>query len=648
MLKLSGFVFFQATHNRMHHALLTNTFLVHVFLDRAGFRLACLDERNRLACKLVALSTRHALIMIKRCLLYNPIAAQWRWFSEPVDILIATSLGQVESILRAAERRVNDENLIAVGFVTYEAAGGFDASLITHKSGKLPLVYFGLFKQGVPYQPEPVQSQSAELWRIDTCSADYQQDIENIRTQIGAGDLYQINHTLRLKGGVGDPWRHFQQIGLDAPYGAYIETDEFVIASGSPELFFHLDDQQLTSRPMKGTAKRGQNDQADKAQKTWLAGSKKNQAENLMITDMVRNDLGRVAKPGSVKANKLFALERYPTVWQMTSSIAAETQASVTEIFKQLFPAASITGAPKHAAMSSIAQLENTPREIYTGAIGYIAPKRQAQFSVAIRTTWIEQKSGQATYGAGGGIVWDSAAEEEFAELQTKAGILKNVKTAEDFALFETLSWTPDKGFSLLERHMDRMQASAEFFGMAFDSAVAQRRLEEALGSNGCSEPQRVRLTLAAKGVYSVEYQAYSGRVADEAAAVAGKPQIVALAKTPVQADDPLLQHKTTDRSAYELARAEVEQGVEPLMFNAAGEVTETDIANIVYRLNDQLYTPPLISGLLPGTLRGYLLNQGALAERVLRIDELAELQAIFLLNNLRGWRKAKIAALAD
>lgn len=632
----------------MHHALLTNTFLVHVFLDRAGFRLACLDERNRLACKLVALSTRHALIMIKRCLLYNPIAAQWRWFSEPVDILIATSLGQVESILRAAERRVNDENLIAVGFVTYEAAGGFDASLITHKSGKLPLVYFGLFKQGVPYQPEPVQSQSAELWRIDTCSADYQQDIENIRTQIGAGDLYQINHTLRLKGGVGDPWRHFQQIGLDAPYGAYIETDEFVIASGSPELFFHLDDQQLTSRPMKGTAKRGQNDQADKAQKTWLAGSKKNQAENLMITDMVRNDLGRVAKPGSVKANKLFALERYPTVWQMTSSIAAETQASVTEIFKQLFPAASITGAPKHAAMSSIAQLENTPREIYTGAIGYIAPKRQAQFSVAIRTTWIEQKSGQATYGAGGGIVWDSAAEEEFAELQTKAGILKNVKTAEDFALFETLSWTPDKGFSLLERHMDRMQASAEFFGMAFDSAVAQLRLEEALGSNGCSEPQRVRLTLAAKGVYSVEYQAYSGRVADEAAAVAGKPQIVALAKTPVQAGDPLLQHKTTDRSAYELARAEVEQGVEPLMFNAAGEVTETDIANIVYRLNDQLYTPPLISGLLPGTLRGYLLNQGALAERVLRIDELAELQAIFLLNNLRGWRKAKIAALAD
>jgi para-aminobenzoate synthetase/4-amino-4-deoxychorismate lyase len=332
----------------------------------------------------------------------------------------------------------------------------------------------------------------------------------------------------------------------------------------------------------------------------------------------------------------------------MTSSIAAETQASVTEIFKQLFPAASITGAPKHAAMSSIAQLENTPREIYTGAIGYIAPKRQAQFSVAIRTTWIEQKSGQATYGAGGGIVWDSAAEEEFAEVETKAGILKNVKNAEDFALFETLSWTPDKGFSLLERHMDRMQASAEFCGLSFDSASAQRRLEEVLGGNGCNEPQRVRLTLAAKGVYSVEYRAYSGRVADEAAAVAGKPQIVALAKKPVQAGDPLLQHKTTDRSAYELARAEVEQGVEPLMFNAAGEVTETDIANIVYRLNDQLYTPPLISGLLPGTLRGYLLNQGALAERVLRIDELAELQAIFLLNNLRGWRKAKIAALAD
>ena len=596
-----------------------------------------------------ASSVRQPLIMIKRCLLYNPVSAQWRSFSNPVDVLLATTLGEVESILKAVERRVNEENLVAAGFVSYEAASGLNASLTTHKPGQLPLVYFGLFADSEIYQPEAPSNSSAEAWCLDTQRGDYQQDIESIRAQIAAGDVYQINHTLRLRGGVSSPWAHFQSIGLEAPQGAYIETDEFVIASGSPELFFHLDNQRLISRPMKGTAQRGQNAQADKEQQTWLADSKKNQAENLMITDMVRNDLGKVAKPGSVKVSELFALERYPTVWQMTSSIEAETDASVTEIFKQLFPAASITGAPKRAAMLSIAQLEKTPREIYTGAIGYIAPKRQAQFSIAIRTTWIDQQSGQATYGAGGGIVWDSVAEEEYAEVLAKTRILNNVKTAEDFALFETLGWSPDKGFSLLEQHLNRMQGSANFFAIAFVEAEAKSSLEAAVKKIEIRGPQRVKLTLSGAGAFTVECHAFAGRALEaDMPNAQGPEQLVALCKTPIQADDPLLQHKTTDRSAYELARSEVPEGVEPMMFNQAGEVTESDIANIVYRLEDQLFTPPVSSGLLPGTLRGQLLNQGALAERVLKIDELDNLQAIFLLNDLRGWRKAKIAALAD
>ena len=621
----------------------------NLFLDRTGFRLECVDERNRLARLYEASSVRQPLIMIKRCLLYNPVSAQWRSFSNPVDVLLATTLGEVESILKAVERRVNEENLVAAGFVSYEAASGLNASLTTHKPGQLPLVYFGLFADSEIYQPEAPSNSSAEAWCLDTQRGDYQQDMESIRAQIAAGDVYQINHTLRLRGGVSSPWAHFQSIGLEAPQGAYIETDEFVVASGSPELFFHLDNQRLISRPMKGTAQRGQNAQADKEQQTWLADSKKNQAENLMITDMVRNDLGKVAKPGSVKVSELFALERYPTVWQMTSSIEAETDASVTEIFKQLFPAASITGAPKRAAMLSIAQLEKTPREIYTGAIGYIAPKRQAQFSIAIRTTWIDQQSGQATYGAGGGIVWDSVAEEEYAEVLAKTRILNNVKTAEDFALFETLGWSPDKGFSLLEQHLNRMQGSANFFAIAFVEAEAKSSLEAAVKKVEIRGPQRVRLTLSGAGAFTVECQGFAGRALEaDMPNAQGPEQLVALCKTPIQADDPLLQHKTTDRSAYELARSEVPEGVEPMMFNQAREVTESDIANIVYRLEDQLFTPPVSSGLLPGTLRGQLLNQGALAERVLKIDELDNLQAIFLLNDLRGWRKAKIAALAD
>lgn len=587
--------------------------------------------------------------MIKRCLLYNPVSSQWRSFSNPVDVLLATTLDQVEPVLKAVEQRVNEENLVAAGFVSYEAARGFNPSLTTHIQGKLPLVYFGLFADADIYHPDAPLNPSSEVWCLDTEHADFQSDIESIRAQIAAGDVYQINHTLRLRGGVGNPWTHFQSIGIEAPQGAYIETDEFVIASGSPELFFHLDNQRLISRPMKGTAQRGVNDEADKQQQTWLADSKKNQAENLMITDMVRNDLGRVAKPGSVKVSELFALERYPTVWQMTSSIEAETDASVTEIFKQLFPAASITGAPKRAAMSSIAQLEKTPREIYTGAIGYIAPKRQAQFSIAIRTTWIDQQSGQATYGAGGGIVWDSVVEEEYAEVLAKTRILNNVKTAEDFALFETLGWDPETGFSLLDQHLSRMRDSASFFAIAFADAEAKSSLETAVSNIEVRGPQRVRLTLSAAGAFTVECQEFAGRALDEGIPTLNAPeQVIALSKTPVQAHDPLLQHKTTDRRVYERARSEVPEGIEPMMFNQAGEITESDIANIVYRLEEQLFTPPVSSGLLPGTLRGQLLNQGTLAERVLKIDELDNLQAIFLLNDLRGWRKAKIAALAD
>ena len=591
--------------------------------------------------------------MIKRCLLYNPISAQWRSFSNPVDVLVATTLDQVEPVLRAVEQRVNAESLIAAGFVSYEAARGFDPSLTTHKPGKLPLVYFGLFANTDIYHPGAPLNPSSEAWCLDTEHADFQRDIDSIRSQIAAGDVYQINHTLRLRGGAGDPWRHFQSIGLEAPQGAYIETDEFVIASGSPELFFHLDNQRLISRPMKGTAQRGQNEKADKEQQIWLADSKKNRAENLMITDMVRNDLGRVAKPGSVKVSELFTVERYPTVWQMTSSIEAETNASVAEIFKQLFPAASITGAPKRAAMSSITELEKNPREIYTGAIGYIAPKRQAQFSIAIRTTWIDQRSGQATYGSGGGIVWDSVADEEYAEVLAKTRILNNVETAENFALFETLGWKPDKGFSLLGQHLTRMQISANFFGITFVEAEAKSRLEVALSKLELCVPQRVRLTLSGAGVFTVECEAFAGRAVDEEMptleALRGLPeQLVSLCKTPVQANDPLLQHKTTNRSAYERARSEVPEGVEPIMFNEAGEITESDIANVVYRLEGQYFTPPISSGLLPGTLRGYLLTRGALAERILKVCDFDKVQAIFLLNDLRGWRKVKIAALAD
>ena len=539
--------------------------------------------------------------------------------------------------LERLEGLVNTEHLTAAGFVSYEAASGFDAALFTQDAAQLPLVCFGLFAEVTECNP-PVASATpvASPWQLDTEHYEYLADIAEIRELIAAGEVYQINHTVRLHNSVADPWQHFCHMAADAPYAAFIETKEFAIASASPELFFRLQGDDLQSRPMKGTESRRTNPQADKQTSDWLAGSEKNRAENLMITDMVRNDLGKIAVAGSVDVSGLFKVEEYPTVWQMTSTVHAQTKASVGEIFRTLFPAASITGAPKRAAMGHIARLEKSPRGIYTGAIGYLAPNRHAQFSIAIRTSTVNKVAGTAQYGAGGGIVWDSTAVQEHTEMLAKTRILGAVTPQSSIELFETLLWTPAAGFSRLERHLQRLGQSAKVFGIPMDAECARSALDLALGE-ALERAMRVRLSLDVQGAFRVDLN-------ELPEASPQQVQPIRLAANAVDSSDLYLKHKTSYRAGYDQAAAEVPDGVEPILFNERGEITESNIANVAFRLGRDWFTPPLSSGLLPGTLREELLERGELTVRVLRVAELDSVQELALINGLRGWRRTRWA----
>ena len=592
-------------------------------------------------------------MIIHRALLHDNAQDRWLAYENPVDVLATTDTAKVLEVMSQIERRVEEQGLIAVGFVTYEAAAGFDSALTTHVASELPLVCFALFQNfEVIAAPEVSSATVGQLWRCTQSAENYRQAIGHIRDLIGAGSVYQINHTTRLQGVVSDGAQLFAAVAAGAPHGAYLEGDTHTIVSASPECFFSLDGQRVYSQPMKGTAARDGDLERDRARGEWLKHSAKNRAENLMITDMVRNDLGRIAVPGSVQVSELFALEQYPTVWQMTSRVEAQTKASVTQIFQQLFPAASITGAPKKASMAHIQELESTPREIYTGAIGSMAPNRQAHFNIAIRTAWINNQTGVARYGAGGGVVWDSDPTEEYQELLSKTQILHQVIPSEDFELFETLSWCEHDGAVHLSRHLARMLKSARHFGFAVGTSgqfleASQRALKVAVDglatSSNADYPKprqyRLRLTLNGAGKLSAEL--------GPAPVSADTAQLVVPSSQLVDSKDPALRHKTSQRDAYHRARVQVTADfgdhVEPLLVNERGEITESDIANVVFELQGKKYTPPLSCGLLPGVMRGMLLEAGGLEERVLSVGDLAQVDALYLINDLRGWRRANL-----
>ncbi|MCZ6854324.1 MAG: aminodeoxychorismate synthase component I [Gammaproteobacteria bacterium] len=525
--------------------------------------------------------------------------------------------------------------MYAVGFISYEAAPAFDKASTVHYSAGFPLLRFGLFEAPDAMDELPPEFFCEESnpgdgeWQFDNSSHRYAEKIGTIKAHLLAGDSYQVNYTIRQhRRLIEDPRILFANMAVDAAYAAYIECDDFTICSASPELFFDLDGDRLTSRPMKGTAPRGDTPEEDLRLTEWLCTSEKNRAENLMIVDMIRNDIGRVAQPGSVTVEDLFKVEAHPTVLQMTSTIKATTRCSVSEILQALFPCASITGAPKINTMRIIADLEDGPRRLYTGALGVIKPDRKARFSVAIRTAIVDNRCRQVEYGTGGGIVWDSLPEEEFTECRVKTRVVDSADRATSFDLFETLFWTGDE-FYLLERHLTRLEESAAYFGFA-SSPGKIREYFQYLANELPETRCRVRVILSERGEFRYERVL----LVEESECV----WRVGIAKYPVDETLVWLKHKTTIRGVYEQAHARYSHLDDVLLWNRDGLLTESTIANVAVRIDDRLCTPPLSCGLLPGTFRAEMIDAGELLEKEIPMRDLTVDSEIYLLNSVRRW----------
>jgi para-aminobenzoate synthetase/4-amino-4-deoxychorismate lyase len=541
-------------------------------------------------------------------------------------------------VIKSVERALRD-GLYVAGFLTYEAAPGFDRAFVTRPPGGLPSAWFGVFRDfrpaaapaagGAP--PKPL------AWEPEIDWSSYEEAFARVRSAIAAGDTYQANLTFRLRAPFSDSPLALCRSLLAAHgrnHAALVQLEGHTICCASPELFFRLDGRLLECRPMKGTIRRGLTAAADRRAARSLRDSVKNRAENLMIVDMVRNDLGRVAEPGTVQVPSLFDLEKYDYVHQLTSTVTGLSDASPEEIFRALFPSASITGAPKVSTMALLAELEASPRGIYTGSVGWLGPRRRGEFNVAIRTLHFDHGAGRVECGTGGGVVWNSRAREEYEECATKTLFL-NVQNPR-FDLVETFRWEPEEGFLLLDRHLERLAASAGYFDFDCSLFLVRRRLEEAAQSFP-RRPQRVRLRLASDGRLRLTTAELEDPV---------QPWRLALAAAPTDPANRFLYHKTTERTPYKEARAGRPGYDDVLLWTPAGHLTESTVANLVAVIDGRSVTPPVETGLLGGTLRAELLARGDLTEGTLERADLERAQDIFLVNSVRG--RIPVASVAE
>ncbi len=572
-----------------------------------------------------------------RVVLRDAANGKWLEFTSPCRIITTRLIEDVLPLIRRMEEAVRIDGLYAAGFISYEAAPAFDPALSVKDDGEFPLLWFGLFEQvrEITLPANGDESIAAVQWEPSVKHAEYRHCLGQIRELIAAGDTYQVNFTYRLRAKTDiDPWNIFLQIAGDgeAPFAAFVDTGEWAVCSASPELFLKIDGDAIESRPMKGTSARGLWFEDDRTNRETLRSSAKEQAENVMIVDMVRNDLGRIALAGSVNVPFLFAVEQYPIVWQMTSTVRARTHESLDRILQATFPPASITGAPKRRTMEIIAELESTPRHIYCGTIGFLAPGGLAQFNVAIRTVLLSKASGQVEYGVGGGIVWDSQTANEYQECLTKTKVLK--PGTRNFDLLETMLWSPSGGYLLLDYHMKRLSQSAAYFGFTVNIRKIPDELANVVAGLSAG-PHKLRLLISRSGAIhctATPLESTYFRFGD-----------LVLAVSPVDSGDLFLYHKTTNRRVYEDAVRMCGGSKDVLLFNEKGEITESTVANVAVEIDGVLYTPPVQCGLLPGTQRAWMLDHAQLHERVISIEDMQSSPNVYLLNSIRGMHKVLI-----
>ncbi|MCB0993910.1 MAG: aminodeoxychorismate synthase component I [Acidimicrobiales bacterium] len=570
--------------------------------------------------------------MLRTAVLQQPLPQGRRWlrFDAPRAVHIAHCVADVPGVLAAVEAAAA-QGRWCVGFVSYDAAPAFDPALVALRDPAVPLAVWAEFDgpTAVGDRPQLVAAPyRCGPWTPDSSRAEHAAALARIRAHLRDGDTYQVNHTFRLAADFdGDPAGLFHQLvdAQRADHGAYLDLGDAAICSASPELFVRRVGTDVTCRPMKGTAPRHPDPEWDAEVGSRLKRSPKDRAENVMIVDMVRNDLGRVARVGSVAVPALFELERYPTVHQLTSTVTASVDAPLSDLLRAVFPGASITGAPKVAASRIIAELETTPRGIYTGAIGALSPHGTLELNLAIRTAWVDRAAGRATYGVGGGIVWDSDPDDEWDEAIAKSRVL--TERLPDFDLLETIRVDPPPGGAvLLDRHLDRLRASAEHLGFEVDLDEVRSHVVALTPDDA----QRVRVLVSRRGEVRVESEPLT--------APPPEPWPVPVAEGAVRSDDASCRHKTTHRGVYERARAAAPDAPDVILCNERGELTETTIGNLVLQLDDKLVTPPVSSGLLPGTFRAQLLDDAVVTERVLTIDDLVSARAAWMVNSVRGW----------
>lgn len=601
-------------------------------------------------------ASRSDSVLLQTCR-FDPSNRRSFLFIDPVRTIAAYSLKEIPALFEQIEQSLTS-GFHAAGFLSYECGYHFERfEGVPLDQQSFPLAWFGIYRKPLIFdhatgcfngatclsscESEPQNSRFASSIALSISEEDYSDKIQRIKEYIRAGETYQVNFTNKVCVPV--------EMGSDAAfatllrqqpvaYSAFLNVAGHHILSLSPELFFKIEDGKITTCPMKGTMPRGLDAAEDRQATIRLQNDEKNRCEHVMIVDLLRNDLGRICTMGSVQVEDIFSVEKYETLLQMTSTISGTLRPELAyyDIFKGMFPSGSITGAPKIRTMQIIHELEETPRGIYTGSIGYMSPDGSSTFNVAIRT--LDLKEGEGQMGVGGGIVADSAPQDEHQECLLKAAFL--IRSRHDFQLIETMLWDGD--FRFLSMHLDRMESSASYFGFEFDRSAMELQL---IADSLLFEPEdfyRVRLLLDEAGNLTISHAKYISNAA-------AQPGHIRLSPERTLSTDVFLRHKTTHRKLYESEYAKCRpDGFDEVIFlNERGEVTEGAISNMFIRRAGKLLTPPLSSGVLPGIFRRYLLETDTASEEgVLTLQDLESAEAIYLCNSLRGLREVKLSSI--
>lgn len=579
-------------------------------------------------------------------------------FSAPRRVVVAAALHEVRPVLDAVHAAAQ-RGQWCVGYVRYEAAAAFDKALQTHAADG-PLAWFAVYDEAQPWPaeaPAPTPAEAAQVhWRSSPQRSDFDAAMARIHQAIADGELYQVNYTAPLAGALeGSAQALFAALQRAQPggYAAHIDAGAEQVLSVSPELFFDWRDApeggRILARPMKGTAARGATPEQDAAQAAHLRTAPKERAENVMIVDLLRNDLARIALPHSVRVHDLFATQALPTVWQMTSDVAARTRPGTTlaDVFAALFPCGSVTGAPKVRAMQLIRALEAAPRGVYCGAVGVVRPAGPVQqgggyavaatFNVPIRTVVLQAGAAgvQARCGIGSGITAGAQPDAEWNEWRHKRAFVE--RASMPFEILETLGLHEGK-FPHADLHVRRMGEAAAHFGYPFNAHAVRQELQ-VTALRHLDGHWRVRLLLAPDG---------SARAEALALQPTPGPVRLQLARQPfAAAHSEFVRHKTTRRAHY-AAFAPTQPGVfDTVLWNEAGEITETTFGNIAACVNGVWITPPITCGLLPGVGRALALREGRVAEAVLRLEDVPQVERWAFINSLRGWMDATVEPTA-